>query len=118
MHDFRRLKVWQLARALAVEIDALARTFPRRDRGVVGSQLRRSALSVPANVAEGCGKNSRRETVRFLEIASGSAMESEHHLQIASDLGYLTPPQRDILIQRCVTIQRMLRSLIKNLPEQ
>lgn len=117
MHDFRRLKVWQLVRSHAVEVDALVRTFPRTDRGVVGSQLRRSALSVPANVAEGCGKSSRKETVRFLEIASGSAMESEHHLQIASDLRYLTPTQRDILIQRCVTIQRMLRSLIRNLPQ-
>ena len=71
----------------------------------------------PANIAEGCGTSSRRETVRCLEIASGSAMETEHHLQIASDVGFLTPTQRDKMIEQCVAIQRMLRSLIMNLPQ-
>ena len=117
MHEFRRLKVWQLARALALEVDALVRTFPRADRGVIGNQLRRAALSVPANIAEGCGKSSRRETIRFLEIASGSAMESEHHVQMAADLNYLTPAQCDVLVQRATSLQRMLRGLITNFPE-
>jgi hypothetical protein len=58
MHDFRRLHVWQLARELAVELDAVTRRFRRVDRGV-----RRAALSIPANIAEGCGKGSRKETI-------------------------------------------------------
>ena len=116
MHDFRRLHVWQQARELAVELSAFTRTFPRSDRGVVGGQLRRSALSIPANIAEGCGKSSRKETIRFLEIACGSASETEHHLLIAGDLGYLTSKACEDYTARVVVIQRMLRSLIMNLP--
>jgi four helix bundle protein len=116
MHDFRRLHVWQFAREFAIELDTVVRTFPRRDRGAIASQLRRSALSISANIAEGCGKSSRKETIRFLDIASGSAMESEHHIQIAGDLGYLRPELSERLMQRAVSIQRMLRGLSKNLP--
>jgi len=117
MHDFRRLKVWQLARTYAIEVDTLVRAFPRADRGVVANQLRRAVLSVPANIAEGCGKSSRRESIRFLEIASGSATEAEHHIGIALDLGYIPAAHRDPLIQRASSIQRMLRGLIANFPE-
>ena len=116
MHDFRRLHVWQQSRELAVALNAVTRTFPRADRSVVGGQLRRSALSVPANIAEGCGKSSRKETIRFLEIASGSAMETENHLLIAGDLGYLTPKACEGYTGSAIAIQRMLRSLIRNLP--
>ena len=118
MHDFRRLKVWQLSRELAVATDDLSRRFPRADRGVVGGQLRRAALSVPANIAEGCGKSSRRETIRFLQIALGSAKETENHLLIASDLRYLPPTACEDLLARIYSIQRMLIGLMRNLPKE
>jgi four helix bundle protein len=116
MHDFRRLKVWQLSRELAVATDDLSRRFPRADHGVVGGQLRRAALSVPANIAEGCGKSSRKETVRFLQIALGSAKEAENHILIASDLRYLHPRAREEMLAKIHSIQRMLVGLIRNLP--
>ena len=116
MHDFRRLMVWQRARALAVGIDRLTRAFPRRDRGVVGSQLRRAALSIPATISEGCGKSSRKETVRYLQMALGSASETEHHLLMASDLGYMNPDVRERYLGEVKTIQRMLAKLMANLP--
>ena len=116
MHDFRRLKVWQLSRELAVTTDTITRHFPRADRGVVSGQLRRAALSVPANIAEGCGKSSRRETVRFLQIALASAKETENHLLIASDLRYLHPKAREEMLSKIFSIQRMLVGLIRNLP--
>ena len=116
VHNFRRLLVWQQARALAVELHSVVRAFPKSDRGVVGAQLRRAALSISANIAEGCGKSSRRETIRFLEIALGSASETEHHLIIATDLGYLTSSAGQELTGRVIAIERMLRALIKNLP--
>jgi four helix bundle protein len=72
MHDFRRLEVWERALHIAVAVERETRRFPRSDRGVIGAQLRRAALSIPANIAEGCGRNSRKETIRFLRIASGS----------------------------------------------
>ena len=118
MHDFRQLKVWQLSRELAVATDAITRKFPRADRGVVGGQLRRAALSVPANIAEGCGKSSRKDTVRFLQIALGSAKETENHVLIASDLHYLPPKAEEELLSRIHSIQRMLIGLMRNLPDE
>ena len=116
MHDFRRLMVWQRARELAVGVDRLIRGFPRRDRGVVGSQLRRAALSIPSTIAEGCGKSSRKETIRYLQMASGSASEVENHFLIASDLGYMDPEVRERYLGELKTIQRMLAKLIANIP--
>jgi four helix bundle protein len=116
MHDFRRLVVWQRSRELAVALDRSTRRFPRADRGIVAMQLRRAALSVPANIAEGCGKSARRETIRFLQIASGSATEVENHLLIASDLHYLDHSEREGYLGQIKSIQRMLAGLIKNLP--
>lgn len=116
MHDFRRLRVWQASRELAVALDATSRRFPRADRGVVAGQLRRAALSVPANIAEGCGKSSRRETVRFLQIACGSAKEVENHLLLAGDLHYLPIDAGEQFLGTIRSIQRMLIGLMKNLP--
>jgi len=83
---------------------------------MVGSQLRRAALSIPATIAEGCGKSSRKETVRYLQMASGSASETENHLLIASDLAYMNPEVRERYLGELKTIQRMLAKLIANLP--
>jgi four helix bundle protein len=116
MHDFRRLQVWQQSRELAVMLDGIARKFPRSDSGVLGNQLRRAALSIPANIAEGCGKSSRRETLRFLQIACGSATETENHLMIAGDLEYILPRECEDLLGRVKSIQRMLAGLMAKLP--
>ena len=118
MHDFRRLKVWQLSRELAVATDDLTRRFPRADRGVVAGQLRRAALSVPANIAEGCGKSSRKDTVRFLQVALGSAKEAENHILIASDLHYVHPKACEEMLAKIFSIQRMLIGLMRNLPDE
>jgi four helix bundle protein len=115
MHDFRRLQVWTKARELAVAVDGLTRGFPRGDRGVVAGQLRRSALSIPSNIAEGCGKGSRKDTVRYLQIAAGSAKETVNHLLIACDLGYITPVARDTHLDALGSIERMLVGLMKKL---
>ena len=116
MHDFRRLSVWQRAREFAVCADRLTRAFPRRDGGVVGGQLRRAAISIPSNIAEGCGKSSRKETIRFFQIASGSATEAENHLLIASDLGFVSEEVRERSLGELKIVQRMLAKLIANLP--
>ena len=116
MHDFRRLHVWQRSRELAVALDTLTRKLPRSDHGVVAGQFRRAALSIPANIAEGCGKSSRKETVRFLQIAAGSARETENHLLIAADLGYLSVRDREDLAGHVKSIQRMLAGLVSRLP--
>jgi four helix bundle protein len=116
MHDFRKLIVWQQARSLGADVYRITRAFPREDRQIIASQLRRSALSIATNIAEGCGKESRKETVRYLQIASGSAAETEHHLMVAADVGYIAHREQAELTGRAVAIQRMLHSLIRNLP--
>lgn len=95
---------------------AAVRRFPPRDRGVVSNQLRRAALSVHSNIAEGCGKSSRRETARILQIAAASAKETDSHLVIAGDLGLLHPVLSQQLIDQSRSIQRMLESLMRNIP--
>ncbi len=118
MHDFRRLLVWQRARELFVAVDRLTRSFPRADRGVLSSQLRRAALAIPSNIAEGCGKNAPKETIRFLQIAAASVTETESHLVIATDLGYLHLKQSEALLDQVESIRRMLFRLTKNLADR
>jgi four helix bundle protein len=116
MHDFKRLMVWQRSCDLAVATERIARAFPRIDRGVVCSQLRRAVISIPANIAEGCGKSSRKETLRFLQIAAGSAKEAESHVLVAFKLGYLSEESHEDLLERLDAVQRMLNRLMRNLP--
>lgn len=78
--------------------------------------MRRAALSIPANIAEGCGKGSRAECIRYLEIACGSVAESEHHLQMASDLAILPIGNCSALADEASQLRRMLRALIARLP--
>jgi len=117
MHDFRRLQVWQRSRELVVLLHPHLRSFPREDHGVLASQLRRAALSVPSCIAEGCGAGSRPETLRYLKMASRSACETESHLQIARDLRYLQAKPAEQMLASIQSIQRMLTSLIDKIPE-
>jgi four helix bundle protein len=116
VHDFRKLKVWHRARDIVVGVDRMIRHFPRSDRGVIAAQLRRAAISIPANIAEGCGRSSRKETIRFLQIAAGSAAEAESHLEVACALRYVNARQYETLRGELDAVQRMLHRLISNLP--
>ena len=116
VHDFRRLQVWCRSRDAVVIADRMSRQFPRTDHGVIAAQLRRAVISIPANIAEGCGKSSRKETIRFLQIAAGSAAEAESHLEVACALNYIDAKQYQTLLAELDAIQRMLRRLMSNLP--
>jgi four helix bundle protein len=82
----------------------------------VTSQLRRSALAIATNIAEGCGKSTRAETIRYLDIAAGSAAETEHHLEVARDLGMIDAGMCDELLARVQSVRRMMQALITKLP--
>ena len=116
MHDFQRLHVWRLARELGADVYRETAKTSRPELRLITAQLRRSALSIAANIAEGFGKNSRAETLRFLEIAAGSAAETEHHLLVARDIKVLSETRADVLLARIAAIRRMLYSLSKRLP--
>jgi four helix bundle protein len=115
MKDFHDLQVWQKAHRLALDIYATSRTFPREERYGLTSQLRRAAASIPANLAEGCGRNGDAELARFCQISMGSACELEYHLLLARDLGLLPEQPYELLLPRVVEVKRMLASLLSRL---
>lgn len=83
MRNFRELKVWQKSHQFVLEVYRLTKDFPSDERFGLVSQMRRSAASVSANIAEGCGKEGNLDVSRFLSIAVGSATETEYHLLLA-----------------------------------
>ena len=118
MKDFKELKVWNKAYSLALALYEASRPFPREEIYGLTSQLRRAAVSVGANIAEGCGRRSDGELIRFLQIARGSASEVEHHLLLARDLRFLPPAIHQDLENRLQEVQRMLTSLVSSIQEK
>lgn len=115
MKDFHKLVVWQKAHRLALEVYESTRTFPREEVYGLTSQVRRAAASIPANIAEGCGRDGDREFSRFLHIAAGSASELEYHILLARDLGFLDTRFYDRLLSNVGEVKRMLASLAQRL---
>jgi four helix bundle protein len=113
--NFEDLDVWQRAHRLTLRVYAETRSFPGDERFGITSQLRRSAASIPANLAEGSGRGSDRELARFCRIALGSTSELEYHLILARDLGYLPRDVAAEISDEIVQIRRMLLSLTKHL---
>ena len=112
MRDFRQLQVWEKAHDLTLAMYAVTRQFPRDELYGLVSQMRRCSVSIGANIAEGCGKDSNVEFGRFLQIASGSVRELEYHLLLARDLGFVQAAKYVSLQGKINEVQRMLSSLI------
>jgi four helix bundle protein len=117
LKDFKELKVWHKTYELALAVYEVSRCFPREEIYGLTSQLRRAAVSVGANIAEGCGRRSDGELVRFLQIARGSASEIEHHLLLARDLKFLDGTKHQGIEKRLQEVQRMLTSLVSSIQE-
>ena len=115
MRDFRDLVVWQKGHRLTLDVYRATAGFPTDERFGLTAQLRRSAASVPTNIAEGCGRDVERELARFISIAAGSASETEYHLLLAHDLGYLSREAHVDLTARVNEIKKMLRSFREKL---
>jgi four helix bundle protein len=115
MRDFKELKVWEKAHQWVLEVYRVTGSFPTEERFSLIAQLRRAAASVPANIAEGCGRDSQREFARFLSIAAGSACEAEYHLLLARDLGYLDEAIHRELDQNVNEVKRMPNTFVQRL---
>ena len=113
VQDYHRLKVWQKAHVLSLDVHRATRAFPRSEGSVAADQLRRAANSVPSNIAEGAAKPGDLEFRRFLNMAHSSAAETSYQLQSAHDLGFLDPAVYDDLSARMMEVRRMLGGLIK-----
>lgn len=112
MKDFRNLVVWNKAHELTFRCYKFTSEFPRTETYGLTSQIRRSAASIAANIAEGCGKRGNAEFQRYLAIAAGSASELEYHLLLAKDLRFLEAQEYEFLNRAVVEIKRMLATLI------
>jgi four helix bundle protein len=109
--DFRKLEVWQVAHKVVCEIYRETANFPKTEAYGLTAQLRRSAASVPANIAEGCGRRGDAEFSRFVRISLGSATELEYHLLLAHDVGFLSAEPYESLSAQALRIQGMLAGL-------
>jgi four helix bundle protein len=111
MRDFRRLDVWNRAHQLTLSIFNATGSFPSSERFGLVAQMRRSAVSIPSNIAEGAGRSSRRDYARFLDIAVGSAHELDYQLQLSRDLGYTDPDRYDELADELIEVRSMAAGL-------
>ena len=122
MQNFKELKVWEKAHQITLSIYKASAHFPKEELYSLTNQLRRAASSIPANIAEGCGKNTQADLANFLNISLGSANETEYFLILSKDLDYLTEEQFSILSNSINEVKAMLISLIgkvrsKNVPK-
>ena len=115
VRSYRDLQTWQKAFTLALECYKLTRRFPRSELYGLAAQVRRAAVSVPANIAEGNGRMSRGDYVRHLRIAHGSLMELETHLLLARDLSFLSTRDAERVLTTLSEVGRMLGGLARSL---
>lgn len=118
MRNFRELEIWNLSRSLVKEIYLLMKLMPDDEKFGLTSQIKRSAISIPSNIAEGCAKRSNKDFSKFLEISLGSCYELETQLMLCSDIELITA---DIIEEKIVfiqTIEKKITSFIKYLSTQ
>jgi four helix bundle protein len=118
MKDFRSLKVWEKAHASVLDIYRETASFPADERFGLTSQVRRASVSIPSNIAEGCGRGSDIDFARFVQIAIGSSCELEYQLLLAHDLQYLDEKPYEWLTGGLTDVRRMLISLQQRLRER
>ena len=115
IESYRDLLVWQRGLELAAKAYDITKNFPKQELFGMTSQIRRSASSIPANIAEGYGRDSRGEYVQFLRIAQGSLKELETHLILSQRVGLAEGSRVAPLLEQATTLGKMIRSLIGSL---
>jgi four helix bundle protein len=118
MRNYRDLQVWTKAHDLTVELYRLSREFPREEIYGLTSQLRRAAVSVGSNLAEGCGRRTSTELARFVRIALGSASELDYQLLLARDLGFMKEDDFASSIAALTEVRKMLTSFLSSVEKQ
>ncbi len=112
MQNYKELKVWEKAHLFTLKVYEQTKLFPKEELYSLTNQLRRSALAIPANIAEGCGRNSQLDFAHFLNIALGSANEAEYFLILSKDLKYLLQEAFDVLFNMINEVKGMLIGLV------
>jgi four helix bundle protein len=115
LKDFRKLKVWEKSHHLTLSVYQATSSFPDHERYGLTSQLRRAAVSIPTNIAEGYGRGGDAEFARFLQIASGSAAELQYQILLANELNFMDTDNFERLNNDVVEVKKMLNALIQKL---
>ena len=115
MKDFKKLKTWQKGIKLVIDIYKTSRIFPKEELYGLTSQMRRSAISIPSNIAEGAGRNSDKDFNRFLDISLGSSFELETQVIIAKELEFLSDIEFQDLTEKIQEEQKMITGLQRSL---
>ena len=118
MSNFRNLLVWQKSMSLTTKIYNSTKQFPKEENFGLTSQIRRSSISIPSNIAEGFGRDSNKEYLRFLNISIGSLFEMQTQLEIAKNIQYLNEEEFNNLYENSREIERMLVSFISKIKER
>lgn len=112
MKSFIELDVWIEARKLAGEVYAITKAFPKEEQFGIVNQMRRSAVSVVSNIAEGCGRNTSKETIHFLHISRGSLFELETQIYIAFDQDYLDETSLNKVLKQVIVCKKLINGFI------
>lgn len=115
MHKFKELTAWQKSRTLVKDIYDLTKSFPKGEIYGLTSQIRRSVVSIPTNIAEGAGRRTNPQFLNFLDIALGSAIEVENLLILSNDLQFISDESLKINETKCIEIQKMIYGLMSKL---
>lgn len=115
MRDHRRLTAFQLADQFVLAVYQATRQFPKEELFGLTSQLRRAAVSVPANIVEGCARDTEADYLRFLHMSFGSLREAGYYVDLAQRLGFLSQEQSGALLSQYDEVARVLAGLIKSL---
>ncbi|MHB8883200.1 MAG: four helix bundle protein [Thermodesulfovibrionales bacterium] len=115
MQNFRELQVWKKSHALTVAIYKATTIFPKEEIYGLTSQMRRAAVSVAANIAEGCGRGGKADFARFIQMALGSASELEYLLLLSCEIQYLNDSEYEKLSSEVIEVKKMLTSFMKKL---
>jgi four helix bundle protein len=118
MSTFRNLLVWQKSMDLVTKIYTSTQQFPKEELFGLTSQIRRSAISIPSNIAEGYGRDSNKEYLRFLNIAISSLFEMQTQLEIAKNINYINETDFNKLYDDTREVERMMTSFIKKIKER
>ena len=107
-HNFKELRIWQLGMEIVDDIYRITRDFPKEEQFGLTLQMRRSACSIPTNIAEGCGRGTDPQLVFFVDISQGSAYELETHCLISLRQGFALPSQMDPILAKIDEEQKMI----------
>jgi four helix bundle protein len=117
-HNFRNLGIWIQSKSFAKEVYLATQPFPKAETFGLTSQIRRSVISIPSNIAEGCNLMTDKQLLKHLYIAMGSAGELETQLELAADLGFLEETLKNKLVKKVVEIQRMIMGFVKRIEQK